>query len=292
MGDSQEDLDVAAVVGRFFLVANALVSGAPGYTNVEGDRGGDGRRLLRGRDPNPRGVALRRGAADAGRVPLRGGGRALPDDPRGGGNSSTLITIEGHRGYRTRECGALRRRTGKHGRSVGSARCFPLGARVRSMDTFAEQVVDAINDISGQAPGPPRRARQGGPHAWHLHLPAGAGLTRALHMQSDPVEATRASPPGWRQRPDYAARHVRMAVKFYLSDGCELDIGAQPAVLLRAHAGGLPRVHPRPQARSGDRPARPGEGRRLPVGPPRGRPGDPGRAFDDPPESYATCAYN
>ena len=35
VGDSQEDLDVAAVVGRFFLVANAPVSGAPGYTNVE-----------------------------------------------------------------------------------------------------------------------------------------------------------------------------------------------------------------------------------------------------------------
>jgi hydroxymethylpyrimidine pyrophosphatase-like HAD family hydrolase len=35
VGDSAEDLDVAAVVGRFFLVANADVTGAPGVERTE-----------------------------------------------------------------------------------------------------------------------------------------------------------------------------------------------------------------------------------------------------------------
>lgn len=35
IGDSAEDLDVAAVVGRFFLVANAPASDASGFANVE-----------------------------------------------------------------------------------------------------------------------------------------------------------------------------------------------------------------------------------------------------------------
>ena len=35
VGDSAEDLDVAEVVGRFFLVANADVAGAPGVERTE-----------------------------------------------------------------------------------------------------------------------------------------------------------------------------------------------------------------------------------------------------------------
>ena len=35
VGDSREDLEVAEVVGRFFLVANAVVGDAPVPPNVE-----------------------------------------------------------------------------------------------------------------------------------------------------------------------------------------------------------------------------------------------------------------
>jgi hydroxymethylpyrimidine pyrophosphatase-like HAD family hydrolase len=35
VGDSAEDLDVASVVGRFFLVANADVAGTPGVERTE-----------------------------------------------------------------------------------------------------------------------------------------------------------------------------------------------------------------------------------------------------------------
>ena len=67
-----------------------------------------------------------------------------------------------------------------------------------------------------------------------------------------------------------------MAVKFYLPDGTQTDIVAlSPALLLRAHARGLPRVHAGAQARPGDGRARHGEGRRLASTPrrcPRSRP--------------------
>ena len=42
IGDSVEDIAVAAVVGRFFLVANAELGGAPAHANVERTEGAMG----------------------------------------------------------------------------------------------------------------------------------------------------------------------------------------------------------------------------------------------------------
>ena len=42
VGDSVEDIAVAAVVGRFFLVANAELGGAPAPANVERTEGAMG----------------------------------------------------------------------------------------------------------------------------------------------------------------------------------------------------------------------------------------------------------
>ena len=99
---------------------------------------------------------------------------------------------------------------------------------------------------------------------------------RAPHAVSM-VEATLRFSNGGRDPavPDYAREGRGMARVLPVRRLANRHRGAQPAVLLRAHAGGLPRVHPR-----GDR--RPSARRRrsnAPVGPPRGRPGDPGRAL-------------
>ena len=162
------------------------------------------------------------------------------------------------------------------------------------MDTFAEQVVDAINDISGQHPGH-RAAHAKGVLMHGTFTPAGAGLTRALHMQSDPVEATlRFSNGGGDPAvPDYAREGRGMAVKFYLSDGSRTDIVALnlPCFFVRTPED----FHEFTRARKPD-PAT-GQPDLEKVGAFLSAHPEAGRAIqaalsDDPPESYATCAYN
>ena len=58
VGDSVEDLAVAAVVGRFFLVANAELGGTPRARQRGAHRGRDGGGLLRGGGAGAGGVAL------------------------------------------------------------------------------------------------------------------------------------------------------------------------------------------------------------------------------------------
>jgi catalase len=95
------------------------------------------------------------------------------------------------------------------------------------MDSFAEEVVDAINDISGR-------------HEWHraahakgtllsgVFTPSDSGLTTAAHMGDEPVRVTvrfsnGGGDPGI---PDYAREGRGLAVKFYLPDGSRTDIVA------------------------------------------------------------------
>src|SRR5512134_1306325 len=97
------------------------------------------------------------------------------------------------------------------------------------MDALAEQVVDAINQISGAHPG--HRAA----HAKGILLSgsfsaaaAAAPLTTAAHMQGDPVRVTARFSNGGGDPaiPDYAREGRGLAVKFYLPDGTKTDIVA------------------------------------------------------------------
>src|SRR3954447_10322087 len=96
-----------------------------------------------------------------------------------------------------------------------------------------EQAIDSINERFGLHAG--LRAL----HARGVFLkgqftatPAAAGLTRAAHMQGEPVEATVrvSNGSGDPASPDYAPDVRGMATKLYLPDGSRTDIVAQTAV--------------------------------------------------------------
>jgi catalase len=95
------------------------------------------------------------------------------------------------------------------------------------MDELAEQAVDAINDISGRHEGH-RAAHAKGTLLTGTFTPDASGLTRAAHMQSEPVRVTaRVSNGGGDPAiPDYAKEGRGLAVKFYLPDGSKTDIVA------------------------------------------------------------------
>jgi catalase len=96
-----------------------------------------------------------------------------------------------------------------------------------------EQAIDAINQRFG---------RHAGYRALHAKgtltkgtftaTPEAAALTRAGHMQDQPVEATVrvSNGAGEPDSPDYAPDVRGMAAKFYLPDGSRTDIVAQTAV--------------------------------------------------------------
>jgi catalase len=95
--------------------------------------------------------------------------------------------------------------------------------------SLAEDAVNAMNEASGQHPG--HRAA----HAKGMLLsgtftatPEAARLTRAAHMQGDPVRATvRFSNGGGNPGiPDYAKEGRGLAVKLYLADGSKTDLVA------------------------------------------------------------------
>src|SRR5918997_5528459 len=93
------------------------------------------------------------------------------------------------------------------------------------MDELAEQVVDAINAISGRHDGH-RAAHAKGTLMSGTFTPSGAGLTTAAHMQEEPVRVTaRLSNGGGEPAiPDYAKEGRGLAVKFYLPDGSKTDV--------------------------------------------------------------------
>jgi catalase len=94
---------------------------------------------------------------------------------------------------------------------------------------LAEDAVDAINDVSGRHPG--HRAAHAKGTLWTGVFKATAeatSLTRAAHMQGDPVRATvRLSNGGGDPGvPDYAREGRGLAVKLYLPDGSKTDLVA------------------------------------------------------------------
>jgi catalase len=95
------------------------------------------------------------------------------------------------------------------------------------MDAMAEKVVDAINAASGAHPGH-RAAHPKGTLMAGRFVPSGSRLTRAAHLQDEPVPVTvRFSNGGGDPAiPDYAREGRGMAVKFYLPDGSRTDIVA------------------------------------------------------------------
>jgi catalase len=157
------------------------------------------------------------------------------------------------------------------------------------MDTFAETVVDAINEVSGAHPGHRAAHAKGILMAGSFSAaPRAAELTTAMHMQGDRVRVTaRLSNGGGDPRiPDYAREARGLAVKFYLPGGSTTDIigltlpcffvrtvedfldftnaRRDPEKLMPAFLGAHPEALPAIQAALGA----------------------------EPPESYATCTYS
>ncbi len=136
--------------------------------------------------------------------------------------------------------------------------------------TLWEEIVDALEAVNG-GPHPGYRAVHAkgticrGPSP---PRPRRTRLSRAAHLQGDPVEATVrfSNASGHPRTPDADPLAGRgMAVKFHLPGrrGHRHRLGAARR-LPRAHARGLPGDDPRPDPGPGDRPAGSGEARRLP----------------------------
>ena len=95
------------------------------------------------------------------------------------------------------------------------------------MASLPEQIVDAIHDIAGRHDGTRAVHAKGVVCAGTFTAtPAAAALTRAEHMQGEPVRATvrfsnGGGDPG---APDYAKDGRGLAVKLYLGDGSRTDI--------------------------------------------------------------------
>jgi len=155
------------------------------------------------------------------------------------------------------------------------------------MSSLAEEVVDAINQISGVHPGH-RAAHAKGTLMTGTFTGAGTDLTTAPHLQGEPVRVTvrfsnGGGDPGI---PDYAREGRGMAVKFYAPDGAKTDIVALtlPCFFVRTPEDFLEFTR-----------ARKDPERLMPdwLGAhPEALTAIQAALGADPPASYATCAYN
>ena len=260
MGDSREDLDVAA------SWAASSWSRTPW-------------RATRRRSPN----VERTEAADE-RGLLRGGHRSR----RLGSRLSLVTRSYNHRSSASRDALSQTRRlpAAARVRQHGRPQWAPVAFRVHRMDRLAEEVVDAINDDLREAPGAPGCACEGDADG-RAFTAFGYAVSRPRRTcRTSPCALPRASPTGAAipRIPDYAKEGRGMAVKFYLPDGSTNGHRrAQPAVLLRANARGLPRLHAGAEA-DPERLMPDFDSARAS----RGAAGDPGRTVADPPASYAT----
>jgi catalase len=153
--------------------------------------------------------------------------------------------------------------------------------------SLAEQAVDALNAISGDHPGR-RAAHAKGTLLSGSFTPAGTDLSRAAHLNGEPVRVTvrfsnGSGDPG---APDYALEGRGMAVKFYLPDGSKTDIVAinLPCFFVRTPEDFVAFVR-----------ARKDPERLMPdyLGAhPEALPAIQAALSAQPPESYATVAYN
>ncbi|MEA2332578.1 MAG: catalase [Thermoleophilaceae bacterium] len=155
------------------------------------------------------------------------------------------------------------------------------------MASFAEEVVDAINEISGVHPGH-RAAHAKGTLLSGTFTPANSGLTTAAHMLDAPVRVTArfSNGGGDPNIPDYAREGRGMAVKFYLPDGGKSDIIglSLPCFFVRTPEDFLAFTR-----------ARMDPERLMPdwlAAHPEALPAIQAALSADPPASYATCAYN
>ena len=162
------------------------------------------------------------------------------------------------------------------------------------MDELAEQVVDAINDISGRHEGH-RAAHAKGTLLAGTFTPSDAGLTTAAHMQSEPVRVTARFSNGGGNPviPDYAREGRGLAVKFYLPDGSKTDIVSLsvPCFFARTPEDFLEFTRARKPDPETGKPDLEKVGAWLQDHPEAG-PAIQAAVSADPPESYATVAYN
>jgi catalase len=162
------------------------------------------------------------------------------------------------------------------------------------MDRFAEEVVDAINDITGEHPGH-RAAHAKGTLLSGTFTPSGSGLTTAAHMGEEPVRVTvRVSNGGGEPAiPDYAKEARGLAVKFYLPDGSKTDIVALslPCFFVRTPEDFLEFTRARKPDPETGQPDFEKLGAWLQNHPEAG-PAIQAAVTTNPPESYATVRYN
>lgn len=162
------------------------------------------------------------------------------------------------------------------------------------MDTLAEQVVDAINDLAGRHPGR-RAAHAKGTLLSGSFTPSGSGLTRAAHMQSEPVRVTARFSNGGANpgAPDYAREGRGLALKLYLPDGTRTDVVALslPCFLVRTPEDFLEFTRARKPDPESGQPDLEKVGAFLSAHP-EALPAIQATLGAEPPESYATVAYN
>ena len=162
------------------------------------------------------------------------------------------------------------------------------------MDELAEQVVDAINDISGRHEGH-RAAHAKGTLLTGTFTPSASGLTTAAHMGEESVRVTaRVSNGGGDPNiPDYAKEGRGLAVKFYLPDGSTTDIVALslPCFFARTPEDFLEFTRARKPDPETGQPDFEKLGAWLQEHPEAG-PAIQAAVTADPPESYATVLYN
>ncbi|MGH2978759.1 MAG: catalase family peroxidase [Solirubrobacterales bacterium] len=162
--------------------------------------------------------------------------------------------------------------------------------------SLAEQVVDAINDVSGVHPGHRAAHARGTLCAGRFAAtPDAARLTRASHMQGDSVRATvrfsnGGGDPGI---PDYATEGRGMAVKLYLGDGARTDMVALslPVFFVRTPADFLEFTRVRKPDPQTGQPDAERIGAWFGAHPEAG-PAIQAAVTAPPPASYATCLYN
>src|SRR3954453_11851522 len=162
------------------------------------------------------------------------------------------------------------------------------------MAELAEQVVESINAIAGEHPGH-RAAHAKGTLLRGTFKGADAGLTTAAHMGDEPVPVTARFSNGGGDPgiPDYAKEGRGLAGKVYLPDGSKTDIVALsvPCFFVRTPEDFLDFTRlrkPDPET---------GQPDFEKLGEWMGRHPEAGPAIQaalttDPPESYATVAYN
>jgi catalase len=162
-------------------------------------------------------------------------------------------------------------------------------------DSLAEQAVDAINALSGAHEGH-RAAHAKGTllEAIFTATPEAARLTRAAHMQGDPVRATvRFSNGGGDPNvPDYAREGRGMSVKLYLPDGTT-DIVALdlPCFFVRTPQDFLEFTRSRVPVPETGQPDMEKVGAWL-GDHPEAQTAIQAALSNDPPDSYASVAYN